>query len=124
MTYIDGFVLPVPTKNIPTYKKMALAMGKFMIKCGALQFRECKLVNAKPMGGMSLSFVKGTKAKKGETVFFSYIVYKSKAHQKVVMAKVMKAPGMDPDMKMPFDIKRMMVGGFEPHVDLRRFTFL
>ncbi len=117
MTYIDGFVLPVPKKNIPRYKKRALAMGKFMIKCGALQFRECQLVDATPMGGMSLSFLKGAKAKKGETVFFSYIVYKSKAHQKAVMAKVMKGMQGSPT-DLPFDLKRMMVGGFAPVVDL------
>lgn len=118
MTYIDGFVLPVPKKNLKWYKRMATDMGKFMIKCGALQFRECVAEDLKPMGGMGLSFLKGTKAKPGETVFFSYIVYKSKAHKKTVMAKVMKAPGMNPDMKMPFDVKRMMVGGFVPLVDL------
>ena len=118
MVYVEGFVLPVPKKNVGKYKRMAQPMGKLMRKLGALEFRECKGVDLKGRKGMGLSFVKGAKAKKGETVFFSFIVYKSRAHSNAVWKRLMKHPSMDNMLKeMPFDTKRMMYGGFQSIVD-------
>lgn len=118
--YVDGFVLVVPKKNLAEYKKMAAAASKIWRKYGALDYRECVGEDLSPpgMGGMkALTFPKMAKAKPDETVVFSYIVYKSRAHRDKVNAQVMKDPFMnDPEMKdkpMPFDMKRMAYGGFE-----------
>jgi len=112
--YVDGFVLPVPTKNLQKYRRLAAKAGKIFREHGALEFRECvgEDLNIKGM----LSFSKLAKAKPGETVMFSYIVYKSKAHRNQVNAKVMKDPrlaGMMSPKDMPFDCKRMAYGGFK-----------
>ena len=119
MSYVDGFVLPVPTENLATYKKMAQAAGKIWIEYGALEYRECMVDDMNESFGMPFS--KGVKLKAGETVFFSYIVFKSRAHRDKVNAKVMKDPRLmamcDPK-KSPFDVKRMMYAGFKPIVDL------
>jgi uncharacterized protein YbaA (DUF1428 family) len=110
--YVDGFVLPVPKRNLEAYRRLSRKAGRVWMDHGALDFRECvgdELVHK----GM-LSFLRMAKAKPGETVFFSYIVYRSKAHRDRVIAKAMKDPrlaGMDPK-KMPFDSKRMAMGGF------------
>ena len=112
MTYIDGFVIPVPQKNLAKYRKMAAAGCKMWMKHGALQYLEA--VGDDLDNKWALPFPKGIKIKKGETVIFSFIVYKSKAHRKQVNAAVMKDPAMDLFMKdMPFDMKRMMCGGFK-----------
>lgn len=117
--YTDGFVLPVPKKNINAYRRMALAGGKIWMEHGALEFRECAAddLNIK---GMVASFPKQMKLKRGETVFFSYITYKSRAHRDKVNAKVMKDPRLTESMvgKMPFDFKRMLYGGFKHIVSL------
>ncbi len=117
-TYVDGFVLVVPKKNLAAYKKMASMGGKIWRKYGALDYKECvgDDLNAN-MGGMTaLTFPKMIKLKKNELVIFSYIVYKSRAHRDQVNKKVMKDPSMnDPkykDKPMPFDMKRMAYGGF------------
>jgi len=118
MRYVDGFVLPVPKKNLAAYRKLAREAGKVWRKHGALDYKECIGDDLKVKG--LVSFPKMVKAKSGETVFFSYIVYKSKAHRNQVNAKVMKDPRLakmcDPN-KMPFDVKRMAYGGFKVIVD-------
>src|ERR687892_443035 len=90
MAYVDGFVLPVPKKNIDAYRRLALRAGKVWREHGALAFVECVADDVKP--GKRTSFPQSVKLKPGETVFFSYIVYKSRAHRDRVNAKVMKDP--------------------------------
>jgi len=112
MTYIDGFVFPLPKKNLAKYRKMAALGCKLWMKHGALQFVET-VGDDLDIKGL-LPFPKGIKTKPGETVVFSFIVYKSKAHRKQVMAAVMKDIDAAKMMKdMPFDMKRMMCGGFK-----------
>src|SRR5687768_13955963 len=118
MAYVDGYVLPVPTKNLQAYRKMAAKAGKIWRDHGALEYRECAGddVNVK----FGLPFPKLMKLKPGETPVFAYIVFKSKAHRDKVNAAVMKDPrmGEPPDAKtMPFDMKRMAYGGFNVLVD-------
>ena len=116
--YVDGFVVPVPKKKLAAYRRMAQKAGKVWREHGALEFRECVADDVKP--GKRTSFPRSVKLKRGETVFFSYIVYKSRAHRDRVNAKVMKdkriAPMMDPKA-MPFDGKRMFWGGFKVLVE-------
>src|SRR5688572_2919170 len=117
--YVDGFVLPVPRKNVESYRRMSAKAGKVWRDHGALEYRECvgDDLNVK----MGLPFPRGIKVKSGETVVFSWIVFKSRAHRDRVNAKVMKDPRlatmMDPKA-MPFDVKRMIYGGFKVIVDL------
>ncbi len=116
--YIDGFVLPVPKKNLAAYARMAKKASKIFRELGALEYREC--------GGddlavkMALPFTKGIKTKPGETVVFAYVVYKSRAHRDQVNAKIMKDPRIanlcDPK-HMPFDCARMLYGGFKTIVE-------
>lgn len=118
MTYVDGFVLPIPKKNLAAYRRMAQQAGKVWREHGALDYKECIGDDLKVKG--LVAFPKLARAKSSETVFFSYIVYKSKAHRNAVNAKVMKDPRMDKMMsgkKMPFDVKRMAFGGFKVFVD-------
>ena len=117
MPYVDGFVLPVPKKNIRAYRTMAHKAGKIWREHGALEFRECVGDDLKVK--MGVPFPRGARVKAGETVFFSYIVYRSKAHRDRVNARVMKDPRLKMDLKaMPFDFRRMMYGGFKVLVDL------
>jgi len=122
--YVDGFVIPVPKKQLATYRKMAEMGGKMWKKYGALEYFECVGEDLNPkMGGMKfVKFPQLAKAKPGETVVFSFIVYKSRAHRDAVNAKVMKDPAMnDPQWKdklMPFDPKRMAYGGFKAIVEI------
>ncbi len=117
--YVDGFILPIPKKNIATYKKWAKLAGKVWRDHGAIDYVEC--VGHDVPAGKVTSFAKSVKLKKGELVVFSWATYKSKAHRDRVMAKVMSdprlAPYMDPE-KMPFDGMRMFWGGFKPVVKL------
>lgn len=121
--YVDGFVIPVPKKNLAAYRKMAQMGGKLWKKYGALEYFECVGDDLNPdMGGMKFfKFPQMAKVKSGETVIFSFIVYKSRAHRDQVNAKVMKDPAMnDPkykDQPMPFDVKRMAYGGFKTIVE-------
>lgn len=119
MSYVDGFVLPVPTKNMAAYRKMARLAGKVWREHGALDYKECIADDVKP--GKHTSFPQSVKLKAGETVVFSYIVYKSKADRNRINKKVMADPRlaamMDPKT-MPFDGKRMFWGGFKVFVDL------
>ena len=119
MAYVDGFVVAVPKKSLETYRSMSRKMGKVWRDHGALEFRECVADDVK--WGKRTSFPRAVKQKPGETVFFSYIVYKSRADRDRVNAKAMKdkrtASMMDPKT-MPFDAKRMFWGGFKVLVDL------
>jgi uncharacterized protein YbaA (DUF1428 family) len=116
--YVDGFVLPVPKKNMADYRDMARVASRVWLDHGALEYVEALADNVKP--GKYTSFPQSVKLKPGETVVFAYIVYKSRVHRDRVMAKVMKDPRlkdmMDPK-KMPFDGKRMIWGGFSMFVD-------
>jgi uncharacterized protein YbaA (DUF1428 family) len=117
MAYVDGFVLPVPRKNLPAYRRIALKAGRIWQEHGALEYREC--VGDDLDVKMGRSFPRQLRLKRGETVVFSWIVYRSRAHRDQVNAKVMSDPrmaGMDEDM--PFEVKRMVYGGFETVVDL------
>ena len=113
MPYVDGFVLPVPKKKVQAYKRLAQKAGKVWREHGALEFRECVADDVK-MGKLT-SFPRSVKLKPGETVVFSWIVYKSRAHRDRVNAKVMKDPRLADMMMsaMPFDMKRMIYGGFK-----------
>ena len=114
MNYVDGFVLPVPKKNLAAYRRMAQKASKIWMEHGALDYREAVGDDLNVKCG--LPFHKGTKVKAGETVVFAYIVYKSKGDRDRVNAKVMKDPRIqemcDPK-DTPFDVKRMMYGGFK-----------
>lgn len=118
-TYVDGFVLVIPKKNLRAYQRLAELAGEVWRRHGALDYKECIGDDLNPKWG--LPFPKLVKLKKGETVVFSYIVYKSRAHRDRVNAKVMQDPLMhDPkykDKPMPFDMKRMVYGGFKVLVD-------
>jgi uncharacterized protein YbaA (DUF1428 family) len=113
MAYVDGFVLPVPKRKLAAYRRMARKAGRVWREHGALDFKECVAEDVKP--GRLTSFPQAVKLKPGETVFFSYIVYRSRRDRDRVNAKVMKdkrIAGMD--MKdMPFDARRMIYGGFK-----------
>ena len=119
MSYVDGFVLPIPTKNMAAYRKMARLAGKVWREHGALEYKECIADDVKP--GKHTSFPQSVKLKAGETVVVSYIVYKSKADRNRINKKVMADPRlaamMDPK-SLPFDGKRMLWGGFKVFVDL------
>ena len=115
--YVDGFVLPLPKKQVAAYAKISKAAGKIWKDHGALEYVECAGDDLAPAFG--LPFTKLAKAKPGETVVFSYIVYKSKAHRDRVNKKVMADPRMATMPKeMPFDVKKMAYGGFEVIVQL------
>ena len=119
MRYVDGFVVPVPKKNMQAYRRMALKAGKVWREHVALEYVECAADDVKP--GKLTSFPQSVKLKPGETVVFSWIVYKSRAHRDRVNAKVMKDPRLASMMNpktMPFDGKRMFWGGFKVMFDL------
>jgi uncharacterized protein YbaA (DUF1428 family) len=119
MAYIDGFVVPVPKNKVDAYRRMARKAGKIWREHGALEYHECVGDDVKP--GKVTSFPQSVKLKRGETVVFSWIVYKSRAHRDRVNAKVMKdprLPGMMDPKDMPFDTKRMFFGGFKTIVEL------
>lgn len=118
MAYVDGFLVPVPKRKLDAYRRMARKAGKVWKAHGALDFKECVADDVKR--GRWTSFPRAVKLKPGETVFFSYIVYKSRRDRDRVNAKVMKddrIAGMS-IKDMPFDAKRMIYGGFRVVVDL------
>ncbi len=123
--YVDGFVLVVPKDKNEAYKKMAEGGRDTWIKCGALEYYECRGADLAPqeMGDeKSRAFPEMTGAKHDEEVWFSFIVFKSKAHRDEVNAKVMEEFGKQAeegkmDMSMPFDPKRMAFGGFQVEVE-------
>jgi uncharacterized protein YbaA (DUF1428 family) len=117
--YVDGFIVPVPSKKLKEYLGIARKAGKVWMDHGAIDYRECVADDVKK--GKWTSFPRSVKLKRGETVIFSWIVYKSRTHRDQVLAKVMKDPRltkmMDPKA-MPFDGKRMIYGGFKTAVAL------
>jgi uncharacterized protein YbaA (DUF1428 family) len=117
MPYVDGFLLTVPNRKLAAYRRISTLAGKVWKAHGALEYREC--VGDDLQSEHGLPFGKLVKPKRGESVVFSWIVYKSKADRKRVLKKVMadKRLKMDPS-DMPFDMKRMSYGGFKVLVDL------
>ena len=116
--YVDGYVVPVPKKNVQAYRRIARKAGKVWKEYGALEVHECVADDVKP--GKRTSFPQAVKMKADETVVFSWIVYKSRKHRDKVNAQVMADPriaAMGPD-NMPFDGKRMFWGGFKEIVAL------
>ena len=118
MHYVDGYIVPVPKKNLEAYRRSSKKMGKIWREYGALDLRECVAEDVKV--GKRTSFPRSVKLKPNETVIFSWVVFKSRAHRDRVNAQVMKDPRlaamMDPKA-MPFDGKRMIYGGFTTLVD-------
>lgn len=118
--YVDGFVLPVPKKKLAAYRRMSQAMGKLMKKYGALEYVEAVGDDLNPKMGGSIKFAKMVNAKSNETVFFSYIVFKSRAHRdkvnKIVMEEMMRDP-KNKESEVPFDMARIAYGGFKVIVD-------
>src|SRR3989344_6991263 len=115
--YVDGFVFPVPKAKKAAYKKMATEANEVWRKFGALDYKECRFDNTPP--NVAFTFPKMAKTKPGEEVWFSYIVYASKADRNVINKKVMAyfdEKYKDKNMDMPFDMKRMAVGGFAVEV--------
>ena len=123
MSYVDGYVLPVPRKKLAAYRRMAKDAGKVWMKNGALQYVETVADDVKV--GKRTSFPRSVKLKRGEVVVFSFIVYRSRGQRDRINKKVMKYLMSDPKWKkyedpknMPFDGKRMFWGGFKPIVEL------
>ncbi|MFN3658262.1 MAG: DUF1428 domain-containing protein [Pseudolabrys sp.] len=118
MTYVDGFIVPVPKRKVGAYRKVARKAGKIWLEYGALAFNECVADDVKK--GKWTSFPRSVKLKRGETVMFSWIVYRSRKQRDRVLAKVMKDERLKADMMgdVPFDGKRMIFGGFKTIVEL------
>ncbi len=117
--YVDGFIVPVPKKNVAHYKKVATLCGKVWKEHGALEYLECLADDVKK--GKWTSFPRSVKLKPNEVVFFSYITYRSRAHRDSVNKKVFNDPrmkGMMTEDIAIFDGKRMIYGGFKPIVSL------
>jgi len=117
--YVDGFVLPVAKKKLAAYKRMAQKASRIWKEYGALDYKECvgDDLNVK----MGLPFPRAIKNKSGETIVFAYILYKSRAHRDSVCARMMRDPRiaeMCDSKNMPFDMKRMLYGGFKVMVSL------
>jgi uncharacterized protein YbaA (DUF1428 family) len=118
MAYVDGFLMPVVKRRVAEYKRMARKSAKVWLEHGALEFREC--IADDVSWGKRTSFPRAVKQKPTETVFFSYIVYKSRADRDRVNKKVMsdkRLAAMMKDKNPPFDMKRMIYGGFKVAVD-------
>ncbi|MCI0355966.1 MAG: DUF1428 domain-containing protein [Acidobacteria bacterium] len=118
MHYVDGYLLPVPKKHLRAYVRMAQKAGKIWREHGALDYKECAGDDLKVK--KLVPFPRAARAQRGDTVVFSWIVFKSRAHRKRVNAKVMKDPRLAKMMdikSMPFDFKRMAYGGFKVVVD-------
>jgi uncharacterized protein YbaA (DUF1428 family) len=117
MAYVDGYVLPVPKKNLAAYRRMARKAGKIWRDHGALQYTECVADDVQP--GKVTSFPQAVKLKPDEVVVFSWIVYKSRRDRDRINKQVMADPRLKMDAKtMPFDGMRMFWGGFKPIVEL------
>jgi uncharacterized protein YbaA (DUF1428 family) len=118
--YVDGYVIPIKKARLAAYRRMATKAGKVWMDHGALAFMECAGEDLKTKFGGS--FLKLTKAKPGETVLYSFVVYKSRKDRDRVNAKVEKDPRlaamMGPNTPMPFDMKRVTYGGFSALVNL------
>jgi uncharacterized protein YbaA (DUF1428 family) len=124
MAYADGFLIPVPTKNLAAYKKMSQTAGEVWMEHGALDYKECAGDDMTPEG-VTATFPKLLNTKRDETVVFSWIVYASKAERKRILKAMMSDPRlakmMDPK-KSPFDPKRMLYAGFNVIVDMAPIT--
>ncbi len=119
MSYVDGFVVPVPKRKRKAYMQMARTACRVWKDHGALDYRECLADDVS--WGKRTSFPRSVKLKKTEEVWFSYIVYRNRKHRDAVMKKVMKdkrLAGMMDIKSLPFDAKRMIFGGFKVVVDL------
>ncbi|MGH6797725.1 MAG: DUF1428 domain-containing protein [Roseiarcus sp.] len=116
MAYVDGFVVPVPKEKIEAYKATARAAGAIWKEYGALAFVEC-LADDVPYGELT-SFPRAVQVKEDETVAFSWIVYENRVHRDAINAKVMADPRLKDMKEMPFDGKRMIIGGFECFLQL------
>ncbi len=118
--YVDGFVIPIPKKNTTKYKKIASEALKVWTKFGALDYKECIIEDSKPQF-VNFTFPDMAKVKPGETVWFSFITYKSRKHRDEVNKKVMayfdKKYGNN-NMNMPFDMKRFAYAGFKVEVGM------
>ncbi len=116
--YVDGYVLVVPKSKVAAYRKMARAAGKMWMRCGAVEYKECVGEDLFPkVGGMKMrTFPEMAGARKSETVWFSWIGYRSKAHRdrvnKKVNAEIARMAGKYRNVPMPFDLQRMAYGGF------------
>jgi uncharacterized protein YbaA (DUF1428 family) len=111
--YVDGFVLPLPIANLAAYRRMARAASRVWREHGALEYRECIGEDLDVQG--LVPFPRRIKLKPGETVVFAWIVFKSRRDRDRVNAKVMADPRLSKMMEgkaMPFDVKRMLYGGF------------
>ena len=116
MSYVDGFVVPVPKANLDDYKKLARTASQVWLEHGALEYREWIADDVKP--GKLTSFPQSVDLKDDETVVFAWVVYESRAHRNAVNDKVMKDPRMKNDpSNWPFDGQRMIFGGFAPIVE-------
>jgi len=114
--YVDGFVLPVPKKNLAAYRRIARIAAKVWREHGALHYVEAVADDVKV--GKHTSFPQSVKLERGEVVVFAWITYRSRAHRDRVNAKVMKDPRMDMQPgDMPFDGKRLIYGGFKSFVE-------
>jgi uncharacterized protein YbaA (DUF1428 family) len=115
--YVDGYVVPVPRRKVQAYRRIAAMAGKVWRKHGALEYREC-VGDDLAVKGMA-RFTRLARTKPGETVVFAWVVYRSRAHRDRVNKKVMKDPRMSgmSEKDMPFDVKRMVFGGFKVLVD-------
>lgn len=119
MAYVDGFILPMPKKNVEKYTKIAKNAGKVWMKFGAIGYCECMADDVKP--GKITSFPQSVNLKSNEVVFFSWIMYKNKASRDRINKQVMahfEKQGVDMSQFMPFDGMRMIFGGFKPLVQL------
>ena len=119
MKYVDGFVLPIPKKNLAAYRRIAQKSGKLWMEHGALAYVESVADDVKP--GKYTSFPQSVKLKRGEVVVFSFVLYKSRKQRDRVLGKVMKDPRLAKMMTpkaMPFDGRRMFWGGFKAIVEL------
>ncbi|MCW1930056.1 MAG: DUF1428 domain-containing protein [Candidatus Kerfeldbacteria bacterium] len=122
-TYVDGFVIVIPKKNTAKYKKMAREGLAAWKKFGALDYKECIADDMKMNtgGGSGFSFPKMVKLKPGETIWFSFITYKSRKHRDAVNKKVMAyfdKKYKNTPMDMPFDMKRFTTGGFKVEIGM------
>ena len=119
--YVDGFVLPIQKKKVAAYRRIAKQASRVWRDHGALDYREC--IGEQLECGFGVPFTQLAKARRGETVVFAWIVYKSRAHRDRVTAAVMSDPRMalicNP-LKVPFDLTRMACGGFAVLVDGRK----
>ena len=116
MAYVDGFLLPVPKKNVEAYRKIARKAGKIWREHGALDYRECVADDVDVQFGTPFPSLASTK--KDETLIFAWITFKSRAHRDRVNAKVMKDPRLVGPETPLFDSKRMSYGGFKVIVDV------